>query len=87
MLVLHCLGLSIALGASRDGLGIDTCGVIDMECDILDSVTVSLELSGEVFAAWVEWGGQSEDNVAISDNMGAKLSAASLKTLYFYDDQ
>jgi|LauGreDrversion4_2_1035121.scaffolds.fasta_scaffold1045706_1 hypothetical protein len=81
VLVLKSLRSSYSFGASFDSLLVDSSGIVDCEGHILDSVSVLLKLLGELLIARVKRRLESEDNFSISDNMGAVVSAASLKAL------
>ena len=81
VLVLQLCRLSDGLSTSGDGLVENTCGILYFENDILDTISVLLELSVESGIAGVEGRGEGKGDLSISNDVGAPVSAASLKTL------
>lgn len=54
MLILDSLRRSNTLGTSGDGLIVDALGIINEECNILNTVTVLLELMSEFMISRVQ---------------------------------
>jgi hypothetical protein len=75
------LGGANTCGTLGDGLVVDTCSVVDSESNILDTVSMLVVVSGEFGVVRVQRRSEREHDLVVLDNMSAKLSFASLKSL------
>lgn len=74
ILIPENLGCLVADCASLNGLSIYASSVVDCEGNILDSITMSLELLCKLSIAWVEGRCNGENNLAVADNVSAVIS-------------
>lgn len=81
MLVLKGLRSLDTLGPSFDGLVVNASSIVHSESNILDSITMSLQLLRKLGVSGVQRRGESENDLSILDNVSAVVSDASLKTL------
>jgi hypothetical protein len=81
VVVLKSLRCSHSLGASLYCHIVHSRSVIDLKCHVFHPVSVFLKFSGETLASGVQRRGQSEQNLSVSDDVSAEVSAAGLETL------
>ena len=84
IVVLKSLWFLDALGSPFDSLIVDANSIIHCECDILDSVSVTDDLSAEFLVAWVKGRCECEYYVSILYYMGAVFSMTGLQALVSY---
>jgi len=82
VLVLHFIWFHHGSSTSLDCFLENSCGIIDGEGNILDSVAVFLVLFVPLFMTfWVQWSSESKANLTISYDMSGELSLSGFKTL------
>lgn len=68
-------------GTFGDGLLVDTCGIVDSEGHILDSVTMLGVVGRELGVVGVQGGRENEGQLVVSYDVGAEFSLTSLESL------
>lgn len=81
VLIRERLGLADASGAPRRCLVVDTSSVVDVEGDVLHTITVLSVVSRELFMVRVQRRREHERDLVVLHDVGAKFSLASLKAL------
>jgi hypothetical protein len=81
IVVFQGFGLAHALSSTLDSLCVNTSGIINAERDILDTVTVLGVVGGELGVVGVDGALESENDIAIANNVGAPVAGSGLKSL------
>ena len=82
VLVLERLRLTHTGCTTRYGLGVDTCGVIASEGNILDAVTVLSMVCRELLVVRVEGRCEGEGELVLPHNVRAEFSFSCFQTLF-----
>ena len=82
VLVLERLGFTYTSCTTRYGLGVDACGVIAGEGNILNTVAVLSMVSRELLVVRVEGRGEGEGELVLPHNVRAEFSFSCFQTLF-----
>ena len=80
--VLHSLWLANARRTPTDCLLVDSCRVVDRECDVFDAISVLGVVRRELSVVWVQWRGENKGQLVVADNVGAELARLRLEALF-----
>ena len=80
--VLQSFWLTNARSTPTDCLLVDSCRVVDRECDVFDAVSVLGVMCRELSVVWVQWRGENKGQLVVADNVGAELARLRLEALF-----
>ena len=84
VLVFQLFWFSDALGSLGDSVFVDSSSIINLEGNIVNSISMLLMMGSELRISWVEWRSEGICDISILDDMGASVPVTGFQTFVSY---